>query len=396
MRLRDLPSLLGEIARIRPYTVQGQGDALTLEDLLSGYSVEDVGLFRSRLFEHSSRPLLQRLPLPRKRPRVEVVGVDSSSRLLETPSHSIVITVASASSRSIVELYDYPEVYGYPVSPGGGPPFIAVVPGDDYGHPLTGRGPGGWLYGPGYSVEAVMDEWRVALENWVLGEVLPVALEEGLLHGAVVLLDGPLTPAPWRIQEDGWSQLSRARSSAVGRLEDLGVPVIGVVKRVERSRILSTTPGLRDMVGDCTGVQEQGDRALIHMLQESRCSTRSPGRLLVTPRIIVEPRVPGALEKIVEYLVVPPGRWQDSSRASRVYRLEYSRESLEMLNSRGLEPHHVIALDSIARGGLEPVTIRASDRRSRGISKALRLLVARGLRLQGMPVSYSSEVDLRS
>ena len=392
----DARAIVEAVSRLAVKPGRGGGRVLTLDEVLDYPSLEDEASFRSILLEHYSRPLIQRLPVPPRRRDTVFVGVDSSSRLVETPSHSIVVTTVSASSSIVVELYDHPRVYRYPVEPRGmEPPYIAITPGGEYPYPLTGSNPQGRTYDPDYSVEDVMDEWRVFMENWIMSEVLPGAPK--VLGGVILLLDGPLTPAPGRRGGDDslWEDLLLGRARAVGMLEDLGVPVVGVVKRSERSRILPSTPGLSEAIKECTGHPAGGDRALIHLLLESGCVERSPGRILATPRIRVEPRIPGALSKIVEYIVIPPGRWQMKASQSRVYRLEYTPRTLELLEELGLEPHQVLGLDTVARGSLEPVTIKASDRRARMISKALRGLIVHGLRRGGIPLSYGSEVGVR-
>ena len=391
-------------------SIRGQGSSvegrrvLTLGSLLDLESVEDAGLFKSRLYEYSSRLLIPRL-ISRDMPDgMNLAAIDSSSRLVETVSRMLVITVVSVSSWSPLEVYDYPEVYRYPVRPGGLKPFIAVVPGGVFDFPLTGLNPNGVEYGSGYDIYQVMDEWRVFMENWMLEDLIPrLASISGRGVRLIVLVDGPLTLVPgvlanshgFRVEADAWSRLLMDRVKALRLLEDNGIPVIGVVKRVEKSRILSSTPVLSDRVRECVGGDMAGDRAILYMLQSSGCVKWSPGRLLTTPRIVVEPSVGGAPDKIVEYILIPPGRWQASPHKSRVYRIEYTMGSLELLRSWRLEPHHVIALDSIYRGSLEPVTLKYSDRRAKMISRALRGVVARWLSINRIPVSYGSEVALR-
>ena len=393
MALRGLSRVLEAIAGSEP--LEGVEPSLTLSDLLERQSIEDSGLFRSRVYEASPRPLTPRLPHPGRSPPLRYIAVDSSSRLIETPSRSIVLTVVSVSSTSPLELYDHPGVYRYPVEPREPPPYIAVSPGPMEVWPATGRSPWGETYSGDEPREAIMDGWRIALENWAIREVVDKGLWGSHLN--ILLVDGPLTPYPASHPRDagrGWEVLAGGRASAVERLEAMGVPVIGVVKRVERSMVIGSTPELASMVEDCTGHEGGGDRMLIHLLVKSRCFKWIPGRIYTTPKVLINPSMGGGLTKLVEYLVMPQGRWQMRPHTARVYRIEYTPTTLEILRSHKLEPHQVIALDSILRGSRDPVTLHASDRRAKMISKALRRLIAWGLTSRGVPLSYSSEVEV--
>jgi hypothetical protein len=76
--------------------------------------------------------------------------------------------------------------------------------------------------------EDVSDDVRMSLESWAIEE-----LAKGLGNGYAVVLDGPLYLGV-KVKE----KLAERRVNAIGRLEDRGVPVVGVVKRVENSKKL--------------------------------------------------------------------------------------------------------------------------------------------------------------
>ena len=76
--------------------------------------------------------------------------------------------------------------------------------------------------------EDVSDDVRMSLESWAIEE-----LAKGLGNGYAVVLDGPLY-----LGVEIKRELAERRVNAIGRLKDRGVPVVGVVKRVENSRKL--------------------------------------------------------------------------------------------------------------------------------------------------------------
>ncbi len=329
------------------------------------------------------KPITQAKPLPRKKPAgLNVYAIDSSSRGLQAPGAYALVSAVSISAWRPPLVYDNPPVYSYPWEPEEEPPAFAET--------IPGSRP------QGYSPEAALDEARVKQENWALA-----ALAEHLDQGSIVLVDGPvfLIPSPHHLRQlpqayrDNWLRLLEARAMAVRSLEDRGVPVIGVVKRIEHSRLIERTQELLALASRCLGEEWTGPDSLA-LDTLLRCTARKPGRVYLTPRLQVDVEgIEGwGTGKIVEYMVVPRGRWQTGP--ARAYRLEYTGRSLELLEELGLQPHHVIALDSLARGSLEPLTIAHSDRRAKNITRALSLHLYHELRAQGIPVSYSSIMQM--
>jgi len=76
--------------------------------------------------------------------------------------------------------------------------------------------------------EDVSDDVRMSLESWAIEK-----LARELGNGYVVVLDGPLYLGV-KVKE----KLAARRVNAIRKLEERGVPVLGVVKRVENSRKL--------------------------------------------------------------------------------------------------------------------------------------------------------------
>jgi hypothetical protein len=76
--------------------------------------------------------------------------------------------------------------------------------------------------------EDVSDDVRMSLESWAIEK-----LAGELGNGYAVVLDGPLY-----LGVEIKKELAKRRVNAMDRLEDRGMPVVGVVKRVENSRKL--------------------------------------------------------------------------------------------------------------------------------------------------------------
>ncbi|MFZ8794676.1 MAG: DNA double-strand break repair nuclease NurA [Acidilobaceae archaeon] len=357
--------------------------------------VEDSGEFSASLMEYSSRLLVARRPY-RDGVMFTPVGVDSSSRHVETPVADVVVgaVVAISSLGSIA--FEWPSLGPLRYTGRLHPVFYMLSNAGvqfSFEDPLVSTvNPSGRPFDISYSVGEACDEMRVSLENWVL-EVLGGLLEAQV--NPVVMVDGPLYVVakaltrdvqPWI--RDVWVKLLEGRVKAIRGLESRGVPVIGVVKRVEKSTILSRTRGLEGIRGDIV----EGDKSVI-LRAMTMLGDRVPGRIYVTPRIIVRtPQLPevGVLEKVVQYIVIPPGKFQLSPPLVRVYRLEYTLKTLGILQDTGLEPDAVIGGDSVGRGALEPLSIRLSDLRSSFLSHALKKALLMNIISVGAPLSYWS------
>ena len=371
---------------------------LRLEELLwVREPVEDSGEFTATLLEYSSRLLIARRPY-HGGVYVTPVGLDSSSRYLETPAADIVIGgVASMSSHGFT-LVEWPSLeLGY--SPPAPHPVFYILPGSgaqlDIDDPLVSTvNPAGRSFDINYSVVEACDEMRFSLENWVL-DLIPDLFNNLKLRNPVVLVDGPLyvvakvlmRDAPLWLRET-WAKLLVARVNAIRKLEDMGVPVLGVVKRVERSTILSKTRGLEGLRGDVL----EGDKSIV-LKSMLAIDEKLPGRIYVTPKILV--RMPlvtgvGVLSKVVQYVVIPAGKYQLSPELARVFRVEYTPRTMELLGELGLDPVDVVSFDSVAKGALEPVSIKLSDWRSSFITYVLKRSLSMNIIRIGVPLGYWS------
>ena len=380
-------------------------EAIKLNEL-----IEEAEGFKAEVYEASSRPLLPKKPPSRidlSKLRFAPIGVDSSSRQVNTSLFTLTVSSVSASSWYPVEVCDWPPLYKYLCDISDPPPFIALIPNDGVrvggavgdARYITVSNPVGVSYDSDYGVLQVMDEQRLILENWMLYKAIPSTIES--LGGAAVLVDGPIYSIPVSMGSgaapeyhiEAWRSLLASRLAAIKKLEELGVPVIGVVKRVERSRIISKAGELLSMFKEC--MPHLGDASDIIILFEAlvKCHKRKPGYVISTPKVIVKPTVADAPPKIIEYLVLPHGKWQFTPHLSRIYRLEYTERTLEILRDNGLEPIHVALADSILRGSLEPTTILASDRRARMITHAFKKLLVSVIIAKGVPLTYEERLE---
>ena len=330
-------------------------------------------------------------PRPGRGPRLVHVGVDSSTRHLSVPAADVVISAVSVSGPGPVELCDRPAVYPGSGCGDGGPPFIYVVPHGELPPQLPAEVqivvPDRQI-SPSF-VEAVKGYARLSLESWAMESpvraLASIYAEMG--RKPVVLLDGPIFIAQGR----GVSEAMRRRYEAVSALESAGVPVVGVVKRIEKSELLSRAPRFAKLA-EKWGVRAEGtDSMIVQRLAESPHVREAPDKVYVTPRVVV--RGPYGLEKIVEYVVVPAGPWRRPSARSRVYRLEYTEATLRLLGDLGLDPLRAFLADSLAKQSLEPVTVSESDRRSKMITASLKGLLAKSIISLGGRIGYESEVE---
>ncbi len=402
--LESLMKIIGRLGN----EAYGGPSVLRLSDALEvRMPVEESGLAESEVYEYQSKPLSPRTPFPHMIwDDAKFIGIDSSSRRLDAPQASIVVAAVSISWGAF-ELLDWPSVYeGFSSF---GPPFLRMLPNSEGSLALEApswidmRNPAGLFYDRDYSVAQAMDEARVFLENWALSEAVPKLLKSS--KGAVIMVDGPLYLVPGALAGIGapekyieaWRFLLASRMEAVRSLEDMGVPVMGIVKRLSRSRILHRTPQVSIGISKCIGVKDFSDESALYLLYRSGCVKRRPGFIYKTPKIKVKSNVEEDMNKIVEYLILPPGRLQDSSGLGRMVRIEYSEKTLRIIRSWGVEPYQIYSMASLASDSLLPLCIQASDRRAKMITKALKHLISSMLVAKGTILDYEDlgEVEIR-
>ena len=380
---------------------------LSLEDALLREPVEDRGGITVEALD-TPRRLLTGLMIrtvrswaARHRP-VEA-GLDSSSRPLETGSGALAVAGVAVAGLD-GHFWEHPWLER---PDRRAPGFIAVVGAPSAGGwPFVGVSPAGYEYSD-YSLEQVLDEARLSLENWALKNVVPRWVERAAGRGMtpVVLVDGPVVPVTMAFQAgpagdkryvEAWRRLAIERLRAVESLERSGALVLGVVKRIDKSRILGRIAGLVPGLERLAGA---GDQQVLYEEYRRLAGSTGPFRVLRGPRlrVIISGRgLEEAIVKIVEHVVVPPGAWAHEPLAARYYRVEYlpgTQRMLDRLDARGA---YLLALASVLRGSLEPVAVKACDYRSRRATRAVRQLLLAGLQAAGVPLSYSGEVEVRA
>ncbi|BAN89531.1 DNA double-strand break repair nuclease NurA [Aeropyrum camini] len=354
---------------------------LSLEDLIvyMGDDIEDVT--RVSLEEYYSYPL-KTVKIKGEGHLSNIYAIDSSSRTIETPLQVILLGAVSLSSRLKTIEADYPSLE----KPIGGlkiKPYIVLsrLDIDSWPTPLMG--------------EAYSDILRFSLENAMLKYLLERLEEDRISRTplSAVIIDGPILNGSVisklsTTMGDVWRRLYVERQRIIAGFEDLGVPVLGLVKRIESSTLLSKASGYPVMLEECLGfAPKASDSAIIEAAVGYGCHKWRPGYALKT--LVSRVVYASGEEKLFEYIVLPGGRYQLLSPKSRVYRLEYTRHSLNLIESYGLKPHHLLIGETLVRGSLEPVTLARSDRRAKSISLALKRIVLSGLKSRGSRVSYS-------
>ncbi|GAB6148283.1 DNA double-strand break repair nuclease NurA [Stetteria hydrogenophila] len=414
MAFTEIASAALETVKSMMSLVNGSGWAspsiLRLDELAGLRApAEDLGIAEAYVYESSPRPLRAVNPLPLNGQadglgsRPCFLGVDSSSRSVEAAVASVVVAAVSLSGCGAAELADWPPVYEYKAPIPRGPPFIRILP--NRAEPLlpelpegvTARNPAGIAYDRDYSIAQALDEARVELENWAISAA--PSLAPGRQRRLVVFVDGPLFTVPGALADPGapagvreaWRELVARRVEAVRRVEEAGGVVIGVVKRLSRSRILSKALG---RWGSCGAAEGESDEFYLHRVVASSRANWRPGQVYKSVKVAVrQPSLPGVPLKIAEYLAIPPGAWHGGPRGLLLVRLEYTEESLKRLRSWGLEPLHAYSLASIAVGSRLPTPLLASDKRAKSISKALKRLLAEEMTRLGIPLDYESLVE---
>ncbi len=380
---------------------------LRLDDLAGLRApVEDLGIVEAFVYESSSRPVRAVNPLPLRGMShlgapLDFIGIDSSARHVETAAAGMIVSAVSVSGHGPVELADWPPVYEYEITVPPGPPFIRILPNTvepslpELPPGVTVRNPAGLPYDRDYSMAQALDEARVELENWAISMVPTFKRSSSRF---IVFVDGPLFTVPGALAEPGaptsvreaWRVLVARRVEAVRKVEGSGGVVIGVVKRLSRSRILSKA--IRNSA--CGDAEGQTDEFYMLRAIASQCTKWFPGQVYKSVKIGVRhSNLPGVPLKIAEYVAIPPGAWHGGPRGLLLVRLEYTEESLKRLRAWGLEPIHAYSLASIALGSRLPLPLLASDRRARSISSALRKLIAVESMRIGIPLDYESLIE---
>ncbi len=382
---------------------------LRLDDLLELRApAEDLGNVESTLLEYYPKILLPITPpKPEDSQSRVIIGVDSSSRLVELQSATLVVSAVSVSSNKRGLSWDWPPVFNG-VGPSLDEPVVRILPNDDSQVEVddslaTSVNPAGYRYDPDYNQYQAMDEARVSAENRALEALAEILESKPWSSRTIILVDGPVFLVPGVLGSgqgrleyvEAWRRLLRERVRVIERLASTGARVYGVVKRIEKARILGRARlpgGYKRCLGDTSG---RSDLSLLSRALSARCYQSSQrGKPLASPPALVRSR--GGPSKVAQYVILPQPWHLPKPGASAYYRVEepYGQWSSSGGRLDGYRSPVVgVLFDSIARGSLEPVTIRWSDRRAREATRYLRSLLLRMALREGVPVTYGEMVE---
>lgn len=301
--ISDVKAIARELHKLRKYNVKWNIQA-RLDEFLNvrgEYDVE-VDFLGDRVIEelepHNSPPIL---------------AVDGSNRNIDTPYAFTTIASGSIVSERLGVILDYPAAwFNYPLEVKEVlTPYIGVAPDTDnvvldLPPSATQYSPVGKLYDSNYNRHQVVDEIRARVENTLLNLVLRV--DERLLIGLkhrVVVVDGPLYHIPRVLFEQtaeeyyikAWRRILKDRVEAVMKLDSKRIVTIGVVKRIERSKILSKSQEFNDKIMETLKVSISGGNDLV-----------------VVDRLISEALSDGIIRTPLKPLLIGPFRVRTSIR----------------------------------------------------------------------------------
>ncbi len=321
---------------------------------------------------------------------LEIIGVDSSSRTIETYSHVVLLGAAAASSRYRTVEISIPNIESTTITASSQftkkiKPYIILPRGET--HTSSTQIP------HDTREEGFLDILRFSLENQILRDILNLPIS----GGTVVMVDGPIINGALisKASHDGsgiYKKLLYERAELIASLEEKGVPVLGFVKRVEHSSLIHRSQGLRVLLEKCSDRRlPASDAAVLELALVSGCAAWRASHVLRTLALRVSYK--GGYEKLAEYIVLPTSPVKLIGPKTRIYRLEYTSRSREILGRFGLKPHTLLVDETILRGSITPVTIARSDRRARSLTAALRKTLSSSLVLEGVPQTHTSLME---
>ncbi|MCE4609105.1 MAG: DNA double-strand break repair nuclease NurA [Desulfurococcales archaeon] len=345
--------------------------------------------------------------LTRLNRKLITIGIDSSSRSIDLSHGSLIISAATLTIGS-TQTIEYPSLSTTELNLQGPGFLIPLLPHEipSTNNPIIiTKNPAGYNYNAAYSIEQAQDELRLLLENWLLDKIAPTIIEELADREdiqPVVLVDGPVYPLTMAHEKyheykneytESWQQLVITRLQAIHRLEAKGVPIIGVVKRLEHSLILDRVVKGSPRLSQCFRKGEYSDQKILAHYY-THCTRIVPGSIYSSPKItfLYSRKTSQPYVKILEYTAIPAGKWQHGL-APRTYRLEYTESTSKILGELKLSAYHILAYDSVLKGSTTPVSIHVSDYRSKHISRAIHDYLASRIVESGGSLSYDNLLE---
>jgi len=237
----------------------------------------------------------------------------------------------------------------------------------------------------------ISDDVRQGLENWVVGE-----LAEKLGSGYSIILDGPLYLDVQRIKYI--ERLTKKRIESLIKLEERGIPIIGVVKRLETSKKLCNKDTI-NVLSESVGVKLNVDLnycndALIVQEIGEKVSHGATDVLLIGPLRQVYSK--GASKDIRSFVLPERIFWFIYSglgpKAIRVETL-----SSMYMNNRFRDTIETLAFwlarTIKAKNGV-PKIIDIVDHYAKDLTKHMYVSLGRIMKAMNIPLDYDTELEL--
>jgi hypothetical protein len=329
-----------------------------------------------------------------------VYAVDSSSRVLDTPYFFISIGSASAINRFKGFVIDIPDINTlFSTHIEGIDRFLALVPEikpyrKDLFEYLKNiaylENPLGRQYDPEYNKNIILDELRYRLENTILEKILDTGMSD-----SIIFIDGPTYYIPplksisktgqtdlfEKIYLDSWIMLVKKRIELIRRLTENNNLVIGIVKRLYKTILLSRIDPMN------IGGSRINDEAYLSIVVNTRINNSDMGKpFYIGPisytakELCNEIDLPG---KIIYYMGIPKRRIYGYSGYQ-----QYAFYRVEVLNHNHIDTDSDYILkpviyDSLKAGTILPLSIILVDQRVKRISSSITRYIARKLTISG-------------
>ncbi len=321
-----------------------------------------------------------------------VMGVDSSSRFIDTPYFFMGIGSVSVYNRVLRSGFDCPDVYGVIYgSRGSGCEWLLVVgngldKGGQFPEQIVTRNPAGYPYTAGYNRLMALNELRLRLESYALNNIVDD-------YGRIILVDGPIYHIPsiftvylrgggyksesLRKYYESWRILLRERINALNRLIGKGFRIIGIVKRLEYSTLLSRIDPLNILKSNA----RINDHTYLSIAANNIAGKGGAKPFILGPFKYRNKGIIDELPERIGYYVGLPRRREARYSSNYVfYRVELLENDPELLN--------IVLTDSLGSGALLPLTILLVDSRAKKLSGGLRNYLLRLIENKGIPLTY--------
>ena len=321
-----------------------------------------------------------------------VMGVDSSSRFIDTPYFFLGIGSVSVYNRVLRTGFDCPDIYGviYGSRRSGCEWLLVIGNGLDkdgrFLEQVVTRNPAGYPYTAGYNRLMALNELRLRLESYALNHIVDD-------YGRIILVDGPIYHIPsifsvylrvdryksesLRKYYESWRILLRERINALNKLVGKGFRILGIVKRLEYSTILSRIDPLNILRRNA----RINDYTYLSIVANNIAGKGGAKPFILGSFKYHNKEIIGELPERIGYYVGLPRRREARNSSNYVfYRAELLENDPELLN--------IVLTDSLGSGALLPLTILLVDSRAKKLSGGLRNYLLRLIENKGIPLTY--------